>query len=208
MSRLRHELAAHGARQVALVEPGGYRTAFARNMVWGERPLPAGGRDARQLAAYRSMQEKLLARPGKDPAAVVRAVLALAEMETMPMRTRVGADAERVARQAVAAAEAGGGDGRRAVPPAWRRGQRMTPGDARDDALRRAADRLARRHAPAASPDGTRPLDAAYFGLDRIARFRDADPAVRQRVLDDCARGLLAESWRIERCGVEYCARA
>jgi hypothetical protein len=84
----------------------------------------------------------------------------------------------------------------------------MMPGDARDDALRRAADRLARRHAPAAAPDGTRPLwDAAYFGLDRIARFRDADPAVRQRVLDDCARGLLAESWRIERCGVEYCAR-
>ena len=84
----------------------------------------------------------------------------------------------------------------------------MTSGDARDDALRRAADRLARRHPTAASPDGTRPLwDAAYFGIDRIARFRDADPEVRQRVLDDCARGLLAESWRIERCGVEYCAR-
>ena len=45
---LRHELADHGV-QVALVEPGGYRTAFARNMVWGERPLPAGGRDAQQL---------------------------------------------------------------------------------------------------------------------------------------------------------------
>jgi NAD(P)-dependent dehydrogenase (short-subunit alcohol dehydrogenase family) len=89
---LRHELAAHGV-QVALVEPGGYRTAFARNMVWGERPLPAGGRDARQLAAYSRMQEKLLARPGKDPGVVVRAVVRLAEMEVMPMRTRVGADA-------------------------------------------------------------------------------------------------------------------
>lgn len=89
---LRHELAAHGV-QVALVEPGGYRTAFAHNMVWGEMPLPAAGRDARQFAAYRRMQEKLLARPGKDPAPVVRAVLRLAEMEIMPMRTRVGLDA-------------------------------------------------------------------------------------------------------------------
>jgi len=89
---LRHELAAHGV-QVALVEPGGFRTAFACNMVWGEVPLPAAGHDARQLAAYRKMQEKLLARPGKDPAAVVRAVLRLVDMEVMPMRTRVGADA-------------------------------------------------------------------------------------------------------------------
>ena len=89
---LRHELATRGV-QVALVEPGGFRTAFARNMVWGEVPLPAAGRDARQLAAYRKMQERLLARPGKDPAAVVRAVLRLVEMEIMPMRTRVGMDA-------------------------------------------------------------------------------------------------------------------
>jgi len=84
----------------------------------------------------------------------------------------------------------------------------MKVGNARGEALTRAANRLARRHTIAAPPDGTRPLwDAAYLGVDRIARFRDADPEVRQRVLDDCARGLLAESWRIERCGVHYCAR-
>lgn len=84
----------------------------------------------------------------------------------------------------------------------------MNAGDERGEALRHAADRLARRHTTGAQPDGTRPLwDAAYLGVDRIARFRDADPEVRQRVLDDCARALLAESWRIERCGVQYCAR-
>ena len=102
---LRHELATHGV-QVALVEPGGYRTAFARNMVWGERPLPAGGRDARQLAAYRRMQEKLLARPGRDPAAVVRAVLELCEMDDdADAHARRHGRQECVVRQAVAAAE-------------------------------------------------------------------------------------------------------
>lgn len=92
---LRHELMPHGV-QVALVEPGGFRTRFAENMVWGEGPLPAGSFDARQLAAYRDMQAKMLARRGNDPYTVVEAVVRLAEMDTMPLHTRVGGDAKAV----------------------------------------------------------------------------------------------------------------
>jgi len=90
---LRHELRPLGV-QVALVEPGGFRTRFAANMVWGERPLTAGGADARQLAAYREWQARMLAGPGYDPAAVVDAVVGLTELAAMPLRTRVGGDAK------------------------------------------------------------------------------------------------------------------
>ena len=84
----------------------------------------------------------------------------------------------------------------------------MNQPDDRAAALRRAADRLARRHVGPAAPDGTLPLwDAAFFGLDRVARFRDSRAAVQREVLDACAAGLLGESWRIERCGIDYCAR-
>lgn len=90
---LRHELLPHGV-QVALVEPGGFRTRFAANLAWGERRLPADGVDARQLSAYREMQARMLAAPGKDPATVVNAVLRLTEVTRMPLRTRVGGDAK------------------------------------------------------------------------------------------------------------------
>jgi NAD(P)-dependent dehydrogenase (short-subunit alcohol dehydrogenase family) len=89
---LRHELAPHGV-QVALVEPGGFRTSFGRNMQWGSRPIAPGGIEARQLAAYRAMRERLLAAAGRDPAPVVEAIVALARAPVMPLRTRVGADA-------------------------------------------------------------------------------------------------------------------
>ena len=92
---LHHELGPHGIG-VALVEPGGFRTKFAQNLVWGERPIPSDGVAARQLAAYRDMQEKMFARRGNDAGAVVEAIVRLAEMPDMPLRTRVGADAKAV----------------------------------------------------------------------------------------------------------------
>lgn len=89
---LRHELAPLGV-QVALVEPGGYRTRFAENMVWGARPIEPSGAEAKALARYRAMRERLLAGAGRSPAPVVEAIVRLAQAPAMPMRTRVGADA-------------------------------------------------------------------------------------------------------------------
>jgi NAD(P)-dependent dehydrogenase (short-subunit alcohol dehydrogenase family) len=89
---LRHELAPLGI-QVALVEPGAFRTFFARNSLWGERDLDPAGAEAAQLTGYRAMRERMLAGAGRDPAAVVAAIVRLAEMESMPLRTRVGGDA-------------------------------------------------------------------------------------------------------------------
>lgn len=84
----------------------------------------------------------------------------------------------------------------------------MTSGDDRIEALRRVADRLVRRRRNVTAPHASTPLwDASFFGVDRVARFRDAGALTRQAVLEGCATGLLAESWRIERCGVDYCAR-
>ena len=81
-------------------------------------------------------------------------------------------------------------------------------GNERNQALRRVADRLARQRTPPGLADGTIPLwDASFFGLDRIALFREADTRSRQSVLAGCADELLAESWRIECCGIDYCAR-
>jgi len=89
---LAHELAAKNV-QIALVEPGGHRTNFAANFRWGERATDADSIEHDQLAAYRAMLTRLLARPGKDPAAVVSAVLRLAEAKHLPLRSRIGRDA-------------------------------------------------------------------------------------------------------------------
>jgi NAD(P)-dependent dehydrogenase (short-subunit alcohol dehydrogenase family) len=89
---LRYELADQGV-QVALVEPGGFRTRFADNMEWGARRVPVGSEDARALERYRAMRRRILERPGRDPAAVAEAIIRLAEMRTMPLRTRIGSDA-------------------------------------------------------------------------------------------------------------------
>ncbi len=89
---LRRELAPHGV-QVAAVEPGGFRTRFLDNLEWGEQAIAPGGVDARWLESYRRMQARLRARAGKDPQAVVDAIVALAERPAMPLRTRVGGDA-------------------------------------------------------------------------------------------------------------------
>lgn len=90
---LHHEFKAHGV-QLALVEPGGFRTRFGRNIVWGEEPPLADSPAARQLVAFRRLRATLMARPGADPAAVVDVVVRLAEMTRMPLRTRVGYDAK------------------------------------------------------------------------------------------------------------------
>lgn len=81
-------------------------------------------------------------------------------------------------------------------------------GDSRQRAMRQAANRLARRGFVPEAPEGHAPLwDAAYFGLDRVAMFRNSTADAQCTVLNACASGLLAESWHIEQCGIDYCAR-
>jgi len=80
--------------------------------------------------------------------------------------------------------------------------------DDREDALRRAGERfLRRRGLPEASRGDASPWSAGFFGLERVARFRDAGADAQRALLDGCAANLLVESWFIERCGVTFCAK-
>jgi len=89
---LRRELADHGV-QVVTVVPGGFRTRFMTNMVWGTRAVEPGTVEARQLDGYRAFQQRLASRPGRTPNALVKAVVQLAECVRVPPRVCVGSDA-------------------------------------------------------------------------------------------------------------------
>ena len=82
------------------------------------------------------------------------------------------------------------------------------PVDDREEALRRAEERfLRRRGLPETRRGDAPPWNAAFFRVERVARFRNANAGARRAVLEACAAGLLAESWFIERCGVTFCAK-
>jgi rubrerythrin len=67
---------------------------------------------------------------------------------------------------------------------------------------------MLRRRGASGAPTDSGPLwDASMFALDGVARFRDATDEQRRSVLDTCSASLLLESWFIERCGIEFCAR-
>ncbi len=88
---LYYEMRPHGV-QVCLVEPGGFRTEFSKNITHAE--VPAASVFRGQMDAYNSMVDKRLkSGPGVAPAAVVRATVRLAEQRRMPLRTVVGLDA-------------------------------------------------------------------------------------------------------------------
>jgi NAD(P)-dependent dehydrogenase (short-subunit alcohol dehydrogenase family) len=88
-----HELRPHGV-QVSLVEPGGHRTRFAANVEWGTAGVPGGAVYARQTQGYRWLLRSLASRRGAPPEAVARRIVALASAKRMPMRSRVGLDAQ------------------------------------------------------------------------------------------------------------------
>jgi len=89
---LRRELVDHGVQLVTVI-PGGFRTRFMANMVWGTRAAEPGTIEARQLDGYRAFQQRLASRPGRAPEALVQAVVRLSECVRMPPRVRVGSDA-------------------------------------------------------------------------------------------------------------------
>jgi NAD(P)-dependent dehydrogenase (short-subunit alcohol dehydrogenase family) len=92
---LYHELRPHGV-QVAVVEPGAFRTGFAEKMAWGENCFEANSVYRTQTEAYRRYREERASGDGTSPAPVVRAVMRLASMKRMPMRVRCGKDAKSV----------------------------------------------------------------------------------------------------------------
>lgn len=90
---LYHELRPHGV-QVALVEPGGFRTKMASNAAWGSGSFRDGSAYLRQSKGLTRLREKMLSKPGRPPEAVAAAVLKLANARRMPLRTVVGPDAQ------------------------------------------------------------------------------------------------------------------
>lgn len=87
---LYYELQPHGV-QVAIVEPGGFRTNFADNQQWGS--VSANSPYHAQVEAFTRFRARRAAQPGRSPEPVIDAVLRLATMKTMPLRVRCGKDA-------------------------------------------------------------------------------------------------------------------
>lgn len=92
---LAYELDVHGI-QVCLVEPGGFRTQFAKNIEWAKERVDNRSSDVyeKQMRGYRAMLTKKLERPGSNPRKVADAVFNLANRNSMPLRFRVGSDTQ------------------------------------------------------------------------------------------------------------------
>lgn len=89
---LYHELKPHGV-QVAIVEPGGFRTNFANNLQWGERSFDEHSPYRAQAVGFSRFRQRRASGPGKAPTPVIEAVMRLATMNEMPLRVRCGPDA-------------------------------------------------------------------------------------------------------------------
>lgn len=86
---LRSELAPHGV-QVCLIEPGGYRTNFGKNLSWSQKnPASIYGL---QMKNYRSLHEKISAKKPQEPHEVSDGVLKLSLKNKLPMRKVFGKD--------------------------------------------------------------------------------------------------------------------
>jgi NAD(P)-dependent dehydrogenase (short-subunit alcohol dehydrogenase family) len=92
---LYHELRPHGV-QVALVEPGAFRTSFADKQAWGEHSFDYHSPYRKQTEAYSRYREQRASGEGVSPAPVIKAVIDLAEAKKMPLRVRCGKDAKGV----------------------------------------------------------------------------------------------------------------
>jgi NAD(P)-dependent dehydrogenase (short-subunit alcohol dehydrogenase family) len=86
------ELQPHGI-QVALVEPGGFRTRFGGAVRWGAQSFSESVY-REETDGYLSLRNRLSARENPpDPARVSERIFRLAEARKMPLRTVIGRDA-------------------------------------------------------------------------------------------------------------------
>lgn len=93
---LYYELSPHGV-QVALVEPGGFRTRFASNMDWASTPSTESTTPLydKHIKGYQKFLKKVSTQgKGSDPGKVSKVVLKLANQKNIPLRTRVGNDSQ------------------------------------------------------------------------------------------------------------------
>lgn len=90
-----YELAPHGI-QVAIVQPGGHRTRFGNNVHWASgAPSPTPTYQL-QKSNYQSVLARKLTRKPVSSDAVVRTIVKLCHRDKMPLRVRVGKDANMV----------------------------------------------------------------------------------------------------------------
>ena len=85
---LKHELEPHGV-SVHVVEPGGFRTKFGKNVQWGSEDVSAY---RTWTEGYQSLNQRLSAGEGKAPTPVVKRIMKLARGGRLSLRHRVGID--------------------------------------------------------------------------------------------------------------------
>ena len=90
---LYYELRPHGV-QVAIVEPGAFRTGFRDKLVYGEKSFDDASAYAAQFAAFKHYREARESGPGSPIDPVLNAVMKLAAARKMPLRVRCGKDAK------------------------------------------------------------------------------------------------------------------
>ncbi len=88
---LRGELAPYGV-QVCLIEPGGYRTNFGKNVIWSQKNSDSVY--ALQLKNYHELHDKISQRKPQEPIEVSRGVLSLSLKSKLPMRKVFGRDGQ------------------------------------------------------------------------------------------------------------------
>jgi short-subunit dehydrogenase len=86
---LRFELAPHGV-QICLIEPGGYRTNFGKNLLWSQsNPASIYGT---QMKNYRELHDKISKKKPQEPHEVSDGILKLSFRAKLPMRKVYGKD--------------------------------------------------------------------------------------------------------------------
>ena len=83
----------------------------------------------------------------------------------------------------------------------------MRGGDAAEGVEGVLADAGAAPHGAAVASGAAAAWGEAFFHLDAVDAFRDADPAVRVETLRACSRALLVEAQGIEKLGLSFCAK-
>lgn len=86
---LRSELSPHGV-QVCLIEPGGYRTNFGKNLSWSQSN--SASIYGLQMKNYRELHESISKKKPQEPHEVSDGILKLSRKKKLPMRKVYGKD--------------------------------------------------------------------------------------------------------------------